>query len=168
ASGREALAGPGNLLQLHRDIPNHWEAWDIDSFYRRDVTDLVDADSVSVEGDAVVVRRSFGDSAITQRIGLLAGSPAVDIVTEIDWHERQKLLKLAFPFDVHADRSAAETQFGHVFRPTHANTSWDAAKFEICAHRWVHVGEPDYGVAIANDSTYGHDIARRSSDSGTV
>ncbi|NMD54864.1 MULTISPECIES: alpha-mannosidase [Tsukamurella] len=168
ASGREALAGPGNLLQLHRDIPNHWEAWDIDSFYRRDVTDLVDADSVSVEGDAVVVRRSFGDSAITQRIGLLAGSPAVDIVTEIDWHERQKLLKLAFPFDVHADRSAAETQFGHVFRPTHANTSWDAAKFEICAHRWVHVGEPDYGVAVANDSTYGHDIARRSSDSGTV
>ena len=165
-SGREALAAPGNLLQLHRDIPNHWEAWDIDSFYRRDVTDLVDADSVSVEGDAVVVRRSFGDSTITQRISLLAGSPAVDIVNEIDWHERQKLLKLAFPLDVHADRSAAETQFGHVFRPTHANTSWDAAKFEICAHRWVHVGEPDYGVAIANDSTYGHDITRRTGDSG--
>ncbi|TWS26004.1 alpha-mannosidase [Tsukamurella sputi] len=166
ATGREALAAPGNLLQLHRDIPNHWEAWDIDSFYRRDVADLVDADSVSVEDDAVVVRRRFGDSTITQRISLLAGSPAVDIVNEIDWHERQKLLKLAFPLDVHADRSAAETQFGHVFRPTHANTSWDAAKFEICAHRWVHVGEPDYGVAIANDSTYGHDITRRAGESG--
>ncbi|CAM3765678.1 alpha-mannosidase [Tsukamurella ocularis] len=168
ATGREAMAAPGNLLQLHRDIPNHWEAWDIDSFYRRDVTDLVDVESVAVDGDAVVVRRAFGDSTITQRISLRADSPALDIESDIDWHERQKLLKLAFPFDVHADRSAAETQFGHVFRPTHANTSWDAAKFEICAHRWVHVGEPDYGVAVANDSTYGHDITRRTGDSGTV
>ena len=166
ATGREAMAAPGNLLQLHRDIPNHWEAWDIDSFYRRDVTELVDVESVAIDGDAVVVRRAFGDSTIVQRISLRAGSPALDIVSDIDWHERQKLLKLAFPLDVSADRSAAETQFGHVFRPTHANTSWDAAKFEICAHRWVHVGEPDYGVAVANDSTYGHDITRLTADSG--
>ncbi|KXO87887.1 alpha-mannosidase [Tsukamurella pulmonis] len=168
ATGREAMAEPGNLLQLHRDIPNHWEAWDIDSFYRRDVTDLVEADSVTVDGDAVEVRRSVGESTITQRISLLADSPALDIVTEIDWHERQKLLKLAFPFDVQADRSASEIQFGHVFRPTHSNTSWDAAKFETCAHRWVHVGEPDYGVAVANDSTYGHDITALTADSGTA
>ena len=166
ATGREAMSAPGNLLQLHRDIPNHWEAWDIDSFYRRDVTDLVDVEAVTIDDDAVVVRRAFGDSTITQRISLRADSPALDIENDIDWHERQKLLKLAFPFDVHADRSAAETQFGHVFRPTHANTSWDAAKFEICAHRWVHVGEPDYGVAVANDSTYGHDITRLTADSG--
>ncbi len=165
ATGREAMAAPGNLLQLHRDIPNHWEAWDIDAFYRRDVTDLVEATAVAIDGSAVVVRRAFGDSTISQRISLRAGSPALDIENDIDWHERQKLLKLAFPFDVHADRSAAETQFGHVFRPTHTNTSWDAAKFEICAHRWVHVGEPDYGVAVANDSTYGHDITRIPTDS---
>ena len=85
---------------------------------------------------------------------------AVEIVTDVDWHDRQKLLKLAFPLDVHADRATSEIQFGHVHRPTHANTSWDAARFETCAHRWVHVGEPGYGVAVANDATYGHDIAR--------
>ena len=61
---------------------------------------------------------------------------------------------------MHADRAASEIQFGHVHRPTHANTSWDAARFETCAHRWVHVGEPGYGVAVANDATYGHDITR--------
>ena len=27
-------------------------------------------------------------------------------------------------------------------RPTHASTSWDAAKFEVCAHRYVDVAEP--------------------------
>jgi alpha-mannosidase len=72
--------------------------------------------------------------------------------------------------DVRADRSAAETQFGHVFRPTHVNTSWEAAKFEICAHRWIHVAEPGYGVAISNASSYGHDVTRnvREDDGGTT
>ena len=58
--------------------------------------------------------------------------------------------------------AALEIQFGHLHRPTHANTSWDTARFETVAHRWVHVGEPGYGVAVANDSTYGHDITRAS------
>ena len=74
--------------------------------------------------------------------------------------ERETLLKAAFPLAVHAERSTAETQFGHVHRATHTNTSWDAARFEICAHRWLHVGEPGYGVAVVNDSTYGHDVSR--------
>ena len=56
--------------------------------------------------------------------------------------------------------STSETQFGHVHRPTHTNTSWEAAKFEICAHRFLHVDEPGYGVALVNDSTYGHDVTR--------
>ncbi|CAM2950470.1 alpha-mannosidase [Skermania piniformis] len=165
-SGREAIApgAVGNLLQLHRDVPNQWDAWDIDEFYRHVVTDLTDLDSMTVEGDAVVVVRSFGRSRITQRLQLDGAALLID--NEIDWHESQKLLKLAFPVDVHTDRSASEIQFGHVFRPTHANTSWDAAKFEICAHRWVHVGEPGYGVAVANDSTYGHDIGSRARAGG--
>ena len=83
-----------------------------------------------------------------------------DVETAVEWHESEKILKAAFPIDVHADRSSAEIQFGHVHRPTHVNTSWDAARFEVYAHRWVHVAEPGYGVAVLNDSTYGHDITR--------
>jgi alpha-mannosidase len=92
------------------------------------------------------------------------------ISTAVDWQESEKLLKLGFALDVRADRSASETQFGHVFRPTHLNTSWEAAKFEICAHRWIHVAEPGYGVAISNSSTYGHDVTRniREDDGGTT
>lgn len=167
-TGREAIAPGtvGNLLQLHLDTPNEWDAWDIDEFYRRTVTDLTDLDSIETEGDDVVITRTFGRSTIVQRLSLPADAHALQITNEIDWHESEKLLKLAFPLDVHADRSASETQFGHVFRPTHSNTSWDFAKFEICAHRWVHVGETGYGVAVANDSTYGHDIGRRARDEG--
>lgn len=164
---RESLA-PGaaaNLLQIHPDFPNMWDAWDIDAFYRHKVTDLVALDSMEVTGSGpdaatVTVTRSFGSSTAVQTVTLRAGARTVDLVTDVEWHETEKFLKAAFPLDVKAERSASETQFGHVHRATHTNTSWEAAKFEICAHRWIHVEEPGWGVALLNDSTYGHDVTR--------
>ncbi|GHF41111.1 alpha-mannosidase [Amycolatopsis bartoniae] len=170
-SGRELIADgeAAALLQVFRDLPNRWDAWDLDEHYRHHVDELRTADSVTVEGDALVVRRSYRDSAFVQTFRLARGAKELDIETRIDWHEREKLLKLAFPLAVHADRASSEVQFGHVQRPTHANTSWDNARFETAAHRWVHVGEPGFGVALANDSTYGHDISRRwAADGSTV
>lgn len=114
----------------------------------------------------VVVERTVGSSTITQRISLEAGAESLGISTTVDWQEHEKLLKIGFPLDVRADRSASETQFGHVFRATHTNTSWEAAKFEFCAHRWIHVAEPGYGVAISNASSYGHDVTRTIRDDG--
>jgi alpha-mannosidase len=103
-------------------------------------------------------------------LSLAPGERRLGIDTEVDWHETEKFLKLAFPLDVHAERYASETQFGHFYRPTHTNTSWEAAKFEACNHRFVHMEEPGWGVALVNDSTYGHDVTRtvRDSDSGTT
>jgi alpha-mannosidase len=163
---REVLApgGVGNRLQLHPDNPNVFDAWDIDAFYRHVAHDLDEASGFAPTGNGVRVVRAFGQSTITQVITLEAGTVVFD--TDIDWHEREKLLKAGFDLDVTADRSASEVQFGHVYRPTHTNTSWDAAKFEICAHRFVHVAEPGYGVAIVNDSTYGHDVTRRPREGG--
>ena len=157
-----------NLLQLFRDTPIQWDAWDIDESYKNVGYDLTEASSVVVTDDGFGVRiaRSFGSSSVVQTLRLDGATGALYIHTAIDWHESQKLLKLAFPLDVHADRAASEMQFGHVYRPTHANTSWDAARFETVAHRWVHVGEPGYGVAVANDASYGHDIRRAASTSG--
>ncbi|MGY3568014.1 alpha-mannosidase [Sinomonas sp. RB5] len=173
ASGRDAIepGAAGNLLELHRDTPNEWDAWDVDEFYRHTVERLDEAVSVAPAeagaGEAALeVRRAFGSSTVRQRLVLAPGASGLRIETEVDWHERQKLLKLGFGLDLRADRSAAETQFGHVFRPVPVNTSWDAARFEVCAHRWVHVAEPGYGVAIANCTAYGHDITRAVREDG--
>ncbi|MFI2436161.1 alpha-mannosidase [Streptomyces sp. NPDC018693] len=169
---REVLADPGNLLRLHTDLPNNWDAWDIDKHYKNRWTDLLDAESVTVvEEDpligAIRVERAFGKgSRITQTITVRAGSPRVDIVTDIDWHETEKILKAAFPVDIRAPHSSAEIQFGHVQRPTHTNTTWEAARFEVSGHRWVHIGEPGYGFAVLNDSTYGHDVSRTVREDG--
>jgi alpha-mannosidase len=168
AAGREALAPgvAGNLLQLHDDHPVAWDAWNLDESYRHRRRDLTDADEVRLEGTTVVIRRSTAKSTFVQRVSLR--DRCVEVDTDIDWHETEKILKAAFPLDIHAETSAAETQFGHVHRPTHTNTSWDAAKFEICAHRWLRVGEHGYGHALVNDSTYGHDITRDSRAGGGV
>ncbi|TJZ49498.1 alpha-mannosidase [Streptomyces piniterrae] len=166
-AGREALApgARGNLLQLHPDHPNQYDAWDLDRHYRNRHTDLTAVESVEPVASGplsatVRVTRAFGASRIVQELTLRAGSRRLDITTDIDWHESEKVLKAAFPLDVHAERATSEVQFGHVHRPTHANTSWDAARFEICAHRWLRVAEPGYGIALLNDSTYGHDVTR--------
>ncbi|MCX4096879.1 alpha-mannosidase [Nocardia sp. alder85J] len=167
ANQRETLP-PGavaNLLQLHPDYPNAWDAWDVDAFYRNTSTDLTDLDSLAIVANsdrAVAVRalRRFGSSTVTQTLTLRAGDAGLAVDTEVDWRETEKFLKLAFPLDIHAERYAAETQFGHLFRPTHTNTSWEQAKFEACNHRFVHVAEPGWGVALVSGSTYGHDVTR--------
>ncbi|HET7432699.1 MAG TPA: glycoside hydrolase family 38 C-terminal domain-containing protein [Nocardioides sp.] len=158
--GRQMLppGGAAGLLELHPDHPVRWDAWDLDEHYRHRVTELTDAVEVRVGDDAVVVTRAFGDSTLTQRISLHLGR--IEIETDVDWHEREQVLKLRVDCDVHSDHAAYETQFGHVVRPTHVNTSWDAARFEVCAHRWALVEEPGYGVALANRTTYGHDVTR--------
>ena len=178
AADRETIApdAPANLLQLHQDFPNQWDAWDVDKHYRHTHTDLTAVDelisSSSADGDGacVTITRTFGASSVIQTITLEADARRLDIHTHVDWHETEKFLKLAFPLDVRAERYAAETQFGHLYRATHVNTSWEAAKFEACNHKFLHFEEPGWGVALATESTYGHDVTRdvRPEDQGTT
>ena len=138
AAGRQVLApgAGGNRFQLHPDYPNFYDAWDIDRFAFDQVEDLDDVESIEVvehgplRAGIRVVRR-FGDSAITQVIRLAAGSRFIEFDTEVEWHETNRLLKVAFPVDVRSLRATYEIQYGHVERPTHANTSWDVARFEV-------------------------------------
>jgi len=167
-SGRELVspAHPANRFELFRDIPNDWDAWDIDEHYRRTPLEFGDSTAVSVLGDRVEIRHAFGDSSILQRVRLVDGS--VDLTTEVHWHEKQKMLKLGFPFALNARESSAETQFGYITRPTHENTSWEHAKFEVVAHRWMHVTDGSSAIAVVNDSTYGHDVQRLVTGDGYV
>lgn len=197
-SGRELIApgAKGALLQLHRDTPNAWDSWDIDEFYRRIGRDLATVGPVSVEreGEAVHVRATYetrtegvrteerpypgapsngAGSRIVLTYVLAPGAKGLEVVLDVDWHERKKVLKLAFPFDLRAAHMASEIQFGHIERPIPVNTLDDFGRFETCAHRWVRVHEGEQAgsaVAVANDSSYGHDVRRclRESDGGTT
>lgn len=172
-SGREVVTPEGavNVLHLHQDLPNRWDAWDVDPFYRGMVREVRDvADMTPFREDGVVgvrVRRRISEaSSVVQTILLRPDSRVVEFDQLTDWHEREKFLKLAFDLDVRASAVLAETQFGHVARPTHDNTSWDAARFETSMHRFAHVGEPGFGVALLNGSSYGYDDRRIAGTNG--
>ncbi|HET6965530.1 MAG TPA: glycoside hydrolase family 38 C-terminal domain-containing protein [Acidimicrobiales bacterium] len=164
---REVLAAgrPGNLFQIHEDHPRDFDAWNVDRDYLDRVTDLdgpVEHPPELLQTGplraAVRLRRRFGDSLITQVMRLDSGSRRIEFHTEVDWQERHRFLKVAFPVAVRSSVAHFEMQHGHVGRPTHANTSWDEARFEVCGHRWADLSEPDYGVALLNDCKYGYDV----------
>ena len=164
-AGRQVLADGerGNLFQLHEDHPRAFDAWDVDRTYLDRVTDLRAVDSIElVERHrlrcSVRFARSFGTSAITQTMSLSAGSRRLEFHTDVEWHERHRFLKVAFPVSVRSTCATYEIQHGHLERPTVANTSWDEARFEVCGHRWADLSEPGYGVALLNDCKYGYDI----------
>ena len=137
-AGREVLAPgmQGNLFQLHEDLPNAWDAWDVDAFYQERVCELrgglerLEVAERHALRAKIRIERRFGASRIAQDLILQAGSRRIDFVTTVDWHEEHKFLKVAFPVDVRSLRATYEIQFGNVERPTHSNTSWDMARFE--------------------------------------
>ncbi|GAC1445431.1 MAG: alpha-mannosidase [Chloroflexota bacterium] len=162
-AGRESLDGPGNALYAYVDKPRSWDAWDIDTGYEMSGEFIDNVASIAVTEDGphrVTVRivRTFRQSTICQDLSLWANSARVDIKTQIEWHDRRWLLKARFPLAVRASQATYETAFGVIERPTHRNTTWDSARFEVVAHRFVDVSEPGFGVALLNDGKYGHDI----------
>jgi len=156
----------GNKLQLFEDVPGRYAAWDIVPMYKdREFEIPPIVRSEIVEGGAVrlVLRqeRAFMNSRMVQNIILYRSLPRIDFETEIEWGERDRLLKTGFLVNVNAMRAAYDMSYGYIERPTHANTSWDAAKFEVCGHLWADLSEGDYGVSLLNDCKYGYDIFGR-------
>ena len=164
-ANREVLAPNvvANQFQAFEDRPSSWDAWDIEIFYD-DKTWLAEP-AASIEmveygelRQTLEIKRKILNSPYTQRISLNHDSPRLDFDTHIEWNERHILLKAAFPVDILAPHASYEIQWGNVQRTTHRNTSWDWARFETCAHKWVDLSEGGYGVSLLNDCKYGHDI----------
>jgi alpha-mannosidase len=158
---REVLDGRGNDLWAYADKPANWDAWDVSASYELEGVRLPGAERIEVEEDgplraSVRVERRWRGSSVVQTYRLLAGSRRLDIETQVDWHERQVLLRALFPVGVRSHEATSETMYGSVRRPTHHNTSWDAARFEVSAHRFCDLSEPGYGAALLNDGKYGH------------
>jgi alpha-mannosidase len=152
-----------NQFQAFEDRPKSWDAWDIEIFYDdkmwlADSASSIEIVEVGELRQTIEIKRHLLNSFYTQRISLNYNSPRLDFDTHIDWQERHIMLKAAFPVDVLAPQATYEIQWGNVQRPTHRNTSWDWARFETCAHKWVDLSEGDYGVSLLNDCKYGHDI----------
>lgn len=154
--------GVGNRFEVYEDYPYQFDAWEISNYYTEKMYGMDEVTSVKELRDGArsgyEISRKFMDSTLTQRIWMYEDIGKIDFDTEIDWKQKHLLLKTAFPVAIHSNSATYEVQFGAVERPTHYNTSWDAAKFEVCAHKYCDLSEYGYGVSLLNDCKYGHDI----------
>ena len=137
---------------IKRQQPNSTDYYKQKSWVADDVS------AVELVKDGIKITRKYKKSIITQEITLKQGSRRIDFNTTIDWNEDHVLLKAIFPVNVRNTEAVYDIQFGNVKRPTHRNNTWDAAKFEVSAHKWADLSEGDYGVAILNDCKYGYSI----------
>ncbi len=159
-TGREALAAPGNRLELYEDDPVAWDAWDVDPSHLETRADCPPAEGIAdLSADSVDFERPVGErSTLRQRIRLRPGARRLEIVTTADWREDHRLLKACFPLAVRAPRATFETAFGVAERPTHRSTARDLAQFEVSGHRWGDLSEHGFGVALLSESKYGYSV----------
>ena len=153
----------GNVLQIFEDKPLAHDAWDIDIFYQEKMEEIHNKVTFEVEENGeltfvLLINWKYHHSDISQRIIFYTNERRIDFNTDVDWHEKRKLLKVAFPVNIRATEATYDVQYGNVKRPNHWNTSWEMAKFETVGHQWADLSEPDYGVSLLNDSKYGYDI----------
>ncbi len=164
-AGRQVLK-PGeraNVFQVFEDKPHNYDAWDINVYYQEKMWEITEALNIEYTEKGPLmgglrITRQFLDSVLVQELVIYRDIPRIDFITHVDWKEKQMLLKVKFPLDLHGDKAAFDIQYGNVERMTHKNTSWDFARFEVCAHKWVDISEDGYGVSLLNDCKYGHDI----------
>ena len=153
----------GNEIVVYEDIPKDYDAWNVESYYsRKHWKTLAKKPCMMTEAGEICAvlhtELSYESSVIEQDIAFFAHTRRIDFKTKIDWKEQQQLVKAEFHLDVMTRTAACEIPYGVMERPTHRNTSWQRAQFEMCAHRFVDLSEPGFGVALLNDGRYGHSI----------
>jgi len=154
----------GNVLQVFEDKPLHGkDGWGLELYYQEKMRVVDDLVSVTVREDgplalSVQFEWRYAGSTITQDLVLYAHSPRIDFRTHVDWNVRRQMMKVAFPVNIRATEATYDIQFGNIKRPTHWNTSWDYARFEVLGHQWADLSERAYGVSLLNDCKYGYDI----------
>lgn len=149
-----------NEFIVFEDLPRDYDNWEISEYYKSKSWQLGKVESLKSVTDGsragICIKRRYMNSYFKQNIWLYSELARVDFETEIDWHEHHQLLKAFFPINVYTNKAVYDIQFGNVERNTHQNTSWDAARFEVCAHKWVDLSDGSYGVSLLNDCKYGH------------
>jgi alpha-mannosidase len=163
-NGREVVpeGAEANELQLFEDRPHAHDAWDIDFNIDENRWPMDDVVSIEVTERGPVratvrVVKKTDKSTLTQDISVWANNPRIDFATSVEWFEKYRLLKVAFPVDIMSRNATYEIQYGAIERPTHYSNERDRAKFEVAGHRWIDMSEDNYGVSVLNDCKYGFD-----------
>ncbi|SPO21157.1 probable AMS1 - alpha-mannosidase [Ustilago trichophora] len=171
---RELIEGGRTAgLAISEDYPPQFDNWETE-VYSLDTEEEIPFSNVRIAEAgpwraALALEAKFGKSTVQINI-VLDALPATPLIsgkdarpllrfdTQIDWWEKHRFLRFNIPTRLRSDTASFETQFGITKRPTTRNTSWEAAKFEVCGHRFADLSEEDYGLSILTESKYGYSV----------
>ena len=158
----EYMAGNGNRFLMFKDVNSCYDAWEIGSMYENmpvDLTGPIQMEAQQVLTTATLeIQRKLGNSHLTQTILLGADAQRLEFITEIDWQEKHKMLKVAFPVNAYANEAYHEIQFGYVKRPVHRSYQTDKDRYEVCNHRYTALTDGAHGAAVLNDGKFGVNV----------
>jgi alpha-mannosidase len=169
---------PGAALEVWEDkpakAPGGEPAWNINlgadnKLDRAESVKVVETGPIRA---VVQVKKSFGDSTFVENIVLYSHADRVDFELSVDWHEKYRFAKVAFPVNLKSVYATYEIPYGAIqrfdytlkedpgVRMTAPPRAWEIAdrtKFEVAGQRWADVSNQagDYGVTLLNDSKYG-------------
>lgn len=157
---REFIKDAANRIRLYEDRPYQYDGWELSSYHKHKYFDITDVSDFEAFNDGVcggfIIKRRFSNSEIIQKIIMYADSDRIDFETKVDWHENNMVLKTLFPLNIFSNKAVYDIQFGNLERPTHSNTSWDQAKFEVCGHKWADISDYNHGLSLMNNCKYGY------------
>lgn len=149
---------PGGALEVWEDkppkAPGGEPAWNI---YLGADNKLDKAESVKVLESGPVrtlvqVQKSFNKSSFQENIILYSHADRVEFELSVDWHEKYRFAKVAFPFNLRSAFATYEIPFGAIqrfdytlkedphVRLTLPPRGWgiaDRTKFEVAGQRWA-------------------------------
>ena len=159
---REYLAGVGNRFLMFKDVNTCYDAWELGSMYENLPVELDGEVSITMHAYPVKaeleIKGKLRDSAYTQTITLTPEMQFLAFNTHIDWQEKHKLLKVAFPVNTYANEAYHEIQFGYVKRPVHRSYQTDKDRYEVCNHRYTALTDGAHGAAVLNDGKFGVNV----------
>ena len=161
-SQQEYMAGAGNRFLMFKDVNTCYDAWELGSMYEKMPLALIPKATISVvsdTGDAVLrIKKQLLGATLEQDIILEDTASRIEFMATIQWQEKHKLLKVAFPVNAYANEAYHETQFGYVKRPVHRSYQTDKDRYEVCNHRYTALTDGAVGAAVLNDGKYGVNV----------
>ena len=168
ATGTDFIAPdrPGNLLAIRVDRPNKYDAWDIDVEYERMQPILPRVTllrrHVGRAAQALFLEYQWEKSVVRQEIRLAADSARLDFITEVDWHEDHRMLRVDFPLAIAFANVRCDLDFGFIERSQRRNSTAERNQFEFSCQRYLACGDGTARFALLNDCKYGAKAADNS------
>ncbi|MDZ7290718.1 MAG: glycosyl hydrolase-related protein [candidate division KSB1 bacterium] len=150
---REWMATKPGGLEILGERGGEMSALNIDYDGTREHLHLAEHPQVLETGPLrarLLTRYQYGNSQITQEYVIYATLPRVEMRYHVNWLERNKTLKVVYPFQLFDGRATAEIPFAAIERPTNGQ--------EFSMQKWMDLSNEQFGVTLVNDSKYGADV----------